>query len=51
MLPEQQARILSKVIEMGDIKISHMPFKEGKLEKKKAMAIININMQSALAID
>lgn len=50
MLLEQQVRILSKVIEIGDIKIAHMPFKEGKIDTT-LMAIINVNIQSAPAID
>ena len=29
MLPKKQPKILSKVIEMGDIKIAQIPFKEG----------------------
>lgn len=50
VLPKQQSRILSKVIEMEDIKIAHMPFKEGQLDTTP-MEIIDINIQSALVID
>jgi len=43
MLPKQHVRIFSKVIEMGDIKIAHMPFKEGKLDITPTI-VINVNM-------
>ena len=43
MLPEKQSRILSKVIEAGDIKIAQMSFKEGKLDTSP-MVIIYIIM-------
>jgi len=50
MLPKQHEIFLSKVIEVGDIKIAQIPFKEEKLEKNP-MNLINVNMKSAPAID
>lgn len=50
MLPEYQSRILSRVKEMRDIKISQLLFKEGQLDTDRTI-IVNVNMQSALAID
>lgn len=49
MLLEKSSRILSKVIEMGDIKIAQIPFKEWQLDIT-AMVMISINMQSAPTI-
>jgi len=43
-------RILSKVIETRDIRITQMPSKEGKLDTT-LMTMINVNMQSAPAMD
>jgi len=50
-LLEYQGRLLSRVIDSGDIRLVHMPFKIGKLDKSTLTTIVDVEMKNTLILD